>query len=395
MLYQKQIDQITWDDIVAFCVEGIPENTTLDYKVEFPNDLSKLISAFANTLGGIILIGIQEDLYNKPVSPISGIKFVDGLSEKVTNISVSNITPPIIPEVQICPNEDGSKAIIVIRVHQSHETPHAITNNTRVYVRVNDTTNPIKQADLTQVSWLENKRNKSVGLRERLVQRADKRFNDCCGVQYNSDSSEEIFGLLTISLCPMFPKDELMSPPDLNIKYQDFRVLNYPDHLAFPFPDVLHGVLAQEGIINHNQEDAPGRYTELSGFGLYFYRQVIQRTTNNTYYMPRDEIIARIAQFIDSARLFYEVLGYFGVLNFNVNLQIINNCPMLFRTQHEQCVKNSIDTSVDYQLEIPLTTNLAEDFVSLVHKPIQRIGWAFGENTTLGFIEYHLNNIRR
>ena len=92
MLYNKPINQITWDDVDQFCKQGIEENAYLDYKKDFPNDLEKTMSAMANTLGGIILIGVEEDINNKSKLPIQGIVFQKGLSERVLNIILSIIT---------------------------------------------------------------------------------------------------------------------------------------------------------------------------------------------------------------------------------------------------------------------------------------------------------------
>ena len=86
MIYIQNIETITWEHIENFCKNKIPEGVYLDYKKDFPKHLEKIISSMANTLGGIILIGVEEDDENKPVLPLCGISFKKGLSEKVTNL---------------------------------------------------------------------------------------------------------------------------------------------------------------------------------------------------------------------------------------------------------------------------------------------------------------------
>lgn len=61
MIYTKPILEISWNDVEDFCRNRVPEGTYLDYKEDFPSQLEKTISALANTLGGIILIGVAED----------------------------------------------------------------------------------------------------------------------------------------------------------------------------------------------------------------------------------------------------------------------------------------------------------------------------------------------
>ena len=60
-LWYKQLDTIAYADIDAFCTRNIPEGLRLDYKREMPTDLAKLVAAFANTLGGLIILGVEAE----------------------------------------------------------------------------------------------------------------------------------------------------------------------------------------------------------------------------------------------------------------------------------------------------------------------------------------------
>ena len=55
-LHTMPIEDITFEMIEEFCELELVEGIDLDYKSDWPNDLSKLICAFANTQGGLILI---------------------------------------------------------------------------------------------------------------------------------------------------------------------------------------------------------------------------------------------------------------------------------------------------------------------------------------------------
>ena len=134
-IYHKPISDITWDDVEQFCEQRIPEEAVLDYKRETPQRLEKTIAAMANTIGGIILVGVDEDSETRPKLPVCGVPFKRGLPEQVMNIILSNITPPVIPEIGLARSKDETKAIIIVRIYQSHETPHAIAQNTRIYLR--------------------------------------------------------------------------------------------------------------------------------------------------------------------------------------------------------------------------------------------------------------------
>ncbi len=82
-LFTKPINEIVIDDVISFCEQGTEEGVRLDYKRDFSGSnenrqIAKVISAFANTYGGILLLGVDEK-DRKPILPISGINYFDGL----------------------------------------------------------------------------------------------------------------------------------------------------------------------------------------------------------------------------------------------------------------------------------------------------------------------------
>jgi hypothetical protein len=57
-IFPKSTAEISYQDVVSFCEQGIGKGVNLDYKKDFPaSGLEKTISAFANTFGRVILIG--------------------------------------------------------------------------------------------------------------------------------------------------------------------------------------------------------------------------------------------------------------------------------------------------------------------------------------------------
>ena len=102
-LYTKKISEITFGDINNFVNINLKEDLRLDYKEDFPNNLAKIVTAFANTAGGIILIGVRANRETNQPEEITGIPLAPGLEERATNITMGNIRPPISPEVTVCP----------------------------------------------------------------------------------------------------------------------------------------------------------------------------------------------------------------------------------------------------------------------------------------------------
>ncbi len=94
-LWHKQPESIIYSDLDAFCAQQIPEGIRLDYKLEVPNDLAKVVAAFANTLGGLIILGVDADkVTNTPNwPPTKGMKKEKGLDERITAICRDSIFP--------------------------------------------------------------------------------------------------------------------------------------------------------------------------------------------------------------------------------------------------------------------------------------------------------------
>lgn len=147
-LYVADLEKLTIEQVEDFCgMKTVPDNRVkegprIDYKKEFPPDLGKDIVSLANTSGGIILIGIDED-QGVPIK-IDGINLgPDDIKTRITNIAYSTIDQPILPEVGICFLERGtSRGVVVIRVPMSQNTPHMYTkgNDNSIYIRINDRT---------------------------------------------------------------------------------------------------------------------------------------------------------------------------------------------------------------------------------------------------------------
>jgi hypothetical protein len=163
MIYTKDITKLSFDDIDRFVQLQIREGLKIDYKGDFPSDLAKLIVAFANTHGGIILIGVPANKETNEPEKITGIDLKEGIEERVISIAASNIAPMLIPEVKVIgfksttSLQQNDRAVVVIRVNESNAAPHQTWNNS-IWIRVH---NECKLADLITIEKLLEKRDRS------------------------------------------------------------------------------------------------------------------------------------------------------------------------------------------------------------------------------------------
>lgn len=114
------------EDIEGLIQSQIEESLTLEYKRELGkknSEISKDISSFANTSGGVIIYGIDED-GRIPTS----INWLDGTNtkEKIENIILSNIQPKLRNIIinSISNPKNPSQAIFVVNIPESSDAPH-------------------------------------------------------------------------------------------------------------------------------------------------------------------------------------------------------------------------------------------------------------------------------
>lgn len=127
-----------------------PEGKTLEFKRDLssPQGFIKSVIAFANTAGGKIVIGVEDATHY-----IIGVEDPILLEERIANIISDNISPHIIPEIEIIPWHD--KYIVVAQIYPSSNRPHFLKNagqENGVYIRVGSTN---RKADKSTIAELE------------------------------------------------------------------------------------------------------------------------------------------------------------------------------------------------------------------------------------------------
>lgn len=116
------------------------ESLTVEFKQRFSSHekIAKEMIAFANTRGGFILIGVDDD------KSIYGIASEKGDNELIQEVAQNYCEPPI-QFYSECMNFK-SKDILVIQIDESEVKPHRLQdykkhldlNTAQVYVRIND-----------------------------------------------------------------------------------------------------------------------------------------------------------------------------------------------------------------------------------------------------------------
>jgi schlafen family protein len=342
MLHTKSINEISYDDVVRFCQAGNSESFILEYKRDFPSNdaIAKAIAALANTYGGLLIIGVNAPA-GKPVPPFEGITFDSSLKyeDKIESVVLSHIREPVFPEIRVCDPVNG-KTFVVIRVSESHLTPHRVSDNRRIYVRTGQQSTPVEEATWDKVEWLISRRKKSEDFRELLLAEAENYFEDACQLRgIRLDDRDHYFAILTLRTIPIFPQHPLLPFKELagienHIRVSGFHSLPLvPAAMSF----IQNGVHHLEVMGHKEGESAHGKgfeYTYLNAFGTYLYKRDEGEFDKKQRVMPdgsKQEIITkqlsfvsvfiRLYMFLEAAVKLYERMGYWGTLLLQIELK--------------------------------------------------------------------------
>ena len=373
-LFVKPKNEIGFEAVNAFCDEQIEENSRLEYKKAFSSkdekkQIAKEISAFANTHGGIILVGVGEK-DRKPKLPIDGIAYIEGLNEKVTSIALKNIYPPVFPEATVCRfGNDHEKAVVVIRVQESDETPHTVENTTGIYVRV-DSQNEPQRARYEEIEWLINRREKAVENRERLLRRAKERFD-------NQPLRKNFKAFQRVSVIPVFPHATLVALESLSDIADKSKVSVH--NCDFPLTNQYK--TAHESIVYDSAYESFLNYTEINRFGLIFSKQSLWGSDNEKK-VNLFEAAYMVEGVLRFSLNFYEKVGYWGLISINLSLEGIRGGVLTSSTRSPDPFERPLGSS-DFDDSITLerkitVRELSERFDEIVKDLYNEFLWSFG-----------------
>lgn len=131
---------MNYRDVQDMLDEGEGFQLEFKRKVTSPEKIARALIGFANTKGGTILFGVNDD------RTVIGVESEKSEIDLVRTSGSFYCDPPIEPEIEIVSYK--GKDVIVTQVHESSQKPHMFVGEngetgdeeSRVFIRVNDKT---------------------------------------------------------------------------------------------------------------------------------------------------------------------------------------------------------------------------------------------------------------
>jgi hypothetical protein len=258
-------------------------------------------------------------------------------------------------------------------VQESDETPHTVERTTGIYVRV-DSQNEPQRAPFEEIEWLMNRRKKAVENRERLLRRAEERFD-------NQPIKKNFKAFQCVSVIPVFPHAPLVALENLGDIANKSKV-SVPN---CNFPRTSQYKTAHESIVYETQYSANPflNYTEINLFGLIFSKQSLWGTQNE-----KKVNLYVSAYMVESALRFslkfYEEIGYWGLISINLSLEgirggVLTNSSSISGSEDIEPPLGSSDFDDSITIERKITVlELSECFDEIVKDLLNEFLWSFG-----------------
>lgn len=392
-LLNEELKKIKFEDVVDFCSENVKEGFQLDYKREVPKDLSKLTAAFANSRGGLIIIGIEEDKDTGVPIKFEGIERASKEMERV-NQMVANVDPLPIYDISMT-NEKNNKSFILLRIFEGSIPPYYAANDSTIWVRTGDVRTPIKIASKEYAERLSKKRDKAkekfdraiviskeiylsqlrAGEKERKekIKRAEKTLEVTLGTNVS---------MLKQIIMPIPPDKELMAVEEIKSNIEKFRVTR-PDSINdFPPLDLSP---IPGGLGRFRWTDLGTIYTQniFPNGVLLDSRDVLRCEQDGSKKIWIGQLGVYIFCFLKQARNFYKEVSYQGALDGVIqldNLEDVNAHPIVpSRWSLHIDRKTSLLKVGEWPLRMDtVILNDQEKFMEFYYQILKKISWDFG-----------------
>lgn len=232
--------------------ERLPESWMLDYKEQWTDEMLKHAAAFANTFGGLLIVGVKEEA-GRP-KDIVGVQTTSELKTQIASGISANISPtPSFTIAECASPNDPNRRVAVVRIRNVNKLHYYMKGDKPVYVRNEDESRPANAAQLRSLVEQRTGERSRVDIRSLLqdvskqcyVSRAP-RAGTIIEMKSNRSRSRSFFTVLAR------PTDPLTITVDASVE----RL--FDSRVAQNFPEIRRRV--HEGVAELEESRGPESY---------------------------------------------------------------------------------------------------------------------------------------
>jgi hypothetical protein len=343
-IFTKPLMQIATADLQELVQEQAVENLRLEFKLEVPDkdEMLKKLSAFANTFGGLMVIGARASSKDGRITELSGVDKISGLRQKVVDWCFKGVSPPL--EVDVSdpiPTPSGNgKFIYVVKLGESDVAPHFLNGRNGVWVRTNEFSGRFEQklADEIELRHLFDRRKLILERRAALLRRARNRY-EALADKTNMDlagNRTKLGSRMEFAVVPRFPVHPLCKQEDLQSLVSKCALI----WRQVKFPKIENGIISQHesALVLHAAHEDYSIF-EADVWGLIFYGTRIDE--NRQYLLTGAEdgtgiraihlrqFVGYVLVFVANAAKILQALNYSGPIHIEVGLKSIRDIGWL------------------------------------------------------------------
>lgn len=374
MLFNKPFHDVTFRDVEEFCRRQLPEGKQLDYKYMLPKNhekFAKTIASFANAMGGVIIIGVQDDKNDKPRPPFTGIPYHEKMRNSIEDIIQTHIDPVVFVDINICVNQTGERMFVLVNIPQSNLTPHLVGKLKRAYIRTGQSSRPEAIVHPDKLPWLLDHRQKSERLRHILYDKAESHFDNYLKTRAASAAGESVASLAVVPLYPEEPLTDYKRLPELiaaSSSRAPYGIMADPELPLLPVQDGAAVISNKRGVF---------KMTEFNAYGLVINRQIVSTEEIVNGHAARTVRLENLAQnltlFLLTARKFLEKISFGGPLYFRFKMNDTRALRVLFADKQATALEDYL--RLERSLTLPrLQTDLPAVWEDILHETAWSLG---------------------
>jgi hypothetical protein len=371
--FSKTVREVNLAEVEALYAERVPENIRLEYKAKLPDDpadfketVAKELSAFANSYGGYLIVGISTDAKGNPTA-MDGVLETNSLAQRIVSVGYEQIFPPVIPVVSNPIKLPNGNFVHVIYQDLSLEAPHFLNRRRGAYIRTSEFSQTFtpKLASWDELQLLQNRRSMAIQQRGALRERGRRR--------------SEIFvppiagtAKLHMAISPAFPFRRLIEPNEIERAIQEasFSVSRGASRVPYPRGDKI--VAHESQVITRSNF-----YVEATAWGSSYFVEFFEQGSRGTAAIRFEHVLAALVQHMKFGSKLLRACGHNGLINIEAKLFDSFNKNFRWEDYGQIDVHCREPGEINYELEKPLNI-LMNDYLPALLEIFRSFAFALG-----------------